>query len=110
MTRFELDSSIAWVYNPIVEAKDEHGADVEEIDIFVQLENGLKYSCVMMTLRCARAKMTRYAKTGENASGLYLWTRNLILIDRMTEECIRRVVNDLIANADYQIAMGDPIE
>lgn len=94
-----------WTHHDIVAAArdDEHAA--ENVDVFVQGPDGACYGGTMMTPRCARAIMARHAQTGESACGEYFFCVGLVMIRRMTRECIDAAFRDLVRSGDYSRAL-----
>ncbi|MNW03540.1 hypothetical protein D3C71_1994910 [compost metagenome] len=46
--------------------------------------------------------MARWGKTGECANGLYVWAKNMIVVQEISQTVIRKVVYDLVANGDIE--------
>jgi len=78
-----------------VEDPGDANADVE-----VELADGSRWGATVFTPRNLETLRARYRSSGECAGGLYLWARHMILVEAVTEEVLRRVVEDLLESGE----------
>ena len=45
--------------------------------------------------------MKHYKKTGEGANGLYFWTSDMLIVQKLTEQTICETVDNLLAEEEF---------
>lgn len=45
--------------------------------------------------------MKNYKKTGEGANGLYFWTSDMLIVQRLTEQTICEAIDNLLAEGEF---------
>ena len=45
--------------------------------------------------------MKDYKKTGEGANGLYFWTSDMLIVQRLTEQTICEAIDNLLAEEEF---------
>ena len=45
--------------------------------------------------------MKDYEKTGEGANGLYFWTSDMLIVQRLTEQTICEAIDNLLAEEEF---------
>ena len=70
--------------------------DNDNVDVQVTFPNGESFSAVFFTLRNIEALMQEYRKTGECAAGMYFWTSDMIIVEKLTEKTICETVDSLL--------------
>ncbi|MCA1596950.1 MAG: hypothetical protein LC772_11075 [Chloroflexi bacterium] len=78
---------------------DNHNFDVE-----VRFADGSRHTATFFTLRNIQLLMDRHKETGECASGLYFYTTDMIIVEKLTLAAIVETVRDLIAEGDFRFA------
>ena len=88
---------------------DENGINStdDNVDVEVRLDNGKFYTATFFTLENVRSLLTRYKSTGECANGLYLWTVDMIIVENLSKETIRKTVDDLIESGEISSAFSE---
>ncbi|MNW08988.1 hypothetical protein D3C71_2058810 [compost metagenome] len=66
------------------------------------MADGRAYSVTFFTVANLVTLMARSGKTGECANGLYVWAKNMIVVQEISQVVIRKVVHDLVANGDIE--------
>ncbi|WP_235827940.1 hypothetical protein [Brevibacillus migulae] len=79
--------------------------------MIVTFSNRSKWVASFFTYKNIEKIRRRYQETGENLSGTYFWTTDLILIDEVSRERIEAVIEDLIVEDGfrYVFARADDI-
>ncbi|HAA10513.1 MAG TPA: hypothetical protein DCE41_01985 [Cytophagales bacterium] len=74
----------------------------DNTDVIVRLENGDEYVASFFTYRNISDLTKKNKETGELLSGKYLWSSDMILIDRCSREDIEQVIEDLISSSELE--------
>lgn len=80
----------------------------DALNVIVNLEGQGNYAAVFGTLQWVRERLDHYRQTGECASGLYFWTADLVIVEVLTLDVIRRAVEDMIETGTLQLAFSGP--
>ena len=75
--------------------------DNDNVDVQVTFPNGENFSAVFFTLRNIETLMQRYKKTGECAAGMYFWTSDMMIVEKLTEKTICETVDNLLAEEAF---------
>ena len=68
----------------------------DNIDVEIELATGGRFSATFFTLRNIKSLFEKNRATGECASGLYLWSLNMILVENLESHTIERTIASLI--------------
>lgn len=71
------------------------------VDVQVTFPNGESFSAVFFTLQNIETLMADYKETGECANGLYFWTSDMLIVQRLTEQTICEIVENLLAEGEF---------
>jgi hypothetical protein len=82
--------------------------DDDNVDVRIELADGRAFSVTFFTVANLVTLMARWGKTGECANGLYIWAKNVIVVQEISQVVIRKVVHDLVATGDIE-SVGWPI-
>jgi hypothetical protein len=95
----ETDYSIEWI-------EDLFGIDPldDNVDVIVKFATGERYNATFFALRNLVSLMENYRQTGECARGLYVWSKNMIVVERLTKEAVEKAVADLIQTGEFAAA------
>jgi len=95
----ETEYTIEWI-------EDLFGIDPldDNVDVIVRFATGERYNATFFALRNLQSLMENYRETGECAGGLYVWSRNMIVVERLTKEAIQNTVANLIQNGEFASA------
>ncbi|MNR28449.1 hypothetical protein D3C85_1457730 [compost metagenome] len=74
----------------------------DNVDVRIELADGRAFSVTFFTVTNLVTLMARWGKTGECANGLYVWAKNMIVVQEISQTVIRKVVYDLVANGDIE--------
>jgi hypothetical protein len=74
----------------------------DNVDVRVEMADGRAYSLTFFTLTNLETLMARWGKTGECANGLYVWAKNMIVVQEISRAVIRKVVHDLVETGDIE--------
>lgn len=80
----------------------------DNIDVWVFTEDGSRYSATFFTLKNIETLMERWRESEECAEGTYFWCVDAIIVREISEEVIRRTIDDLFASGDFYGAFGGP--
>ena len=75
--------------------------DNDNVDVHVTFPNGESFSAVFFTLQNIDTLMKDYEKTGEGANGLYFWTSDMLIVQRLTEQTICEAIDNLLAEEEF---------
>ena len=70
-------------------------------DIFVEFSNGDRYVATFFTYKNIETLRQKNKKTGEELYGKYFWSSDMILIDDLSLETLKEVIDDLLKNNDF---------
>ena len=76
--------------------------DNDNVDVHVTFPNGESFSAVFFTLQNIDTLMKDYRKTGECANGLYFWTSDMLIVQKLTEQAICETVDNLLADGEFE--------
>ena len=71
------------------------------VDVQVTFPNGESFSAVFFTLQNIETLMKDYEKTGEGANGLYFWTSDMLIVQKLTEQTICEAIDNLLAEGEF---------
>ncbi|MEH6459988.1 hypothetical protein [Chitinimonas sp. JJ19] len=74
----------------------------DNIDALVSLEDGRIFAATFFTVDNLRTLMKRYRNSGECAEGTYIWAVDMIVVETISVDVIRRTVADLIATGEIE--------
>lgn len=77
------------------------------VDVEVLLSDGRRFSATFLTRKNIDAIFQRYSDSGECASGLYFWVRDMIVVDLLSTDTIERTIDDLIQTGEFEAAFGE---
>lgn len=75
--------------------------DNANVDVQVTFPNGESFSAVFFTLQNIGTLMKDYEKTGEGANGLYFWTSDMLIVQKLTEQTICEAIDNLLAEEEF---------
>ena len=70
--------------------------DNDNTDVIVTLTNGEKYAGSFFTYSNIQELAVKNQRTGENLKGKYLWSSDMILIDKCSRQDIELVIDELL--------------
>ena len=73
----------------------------DNVDIEVQLADGSRWAATVFTVDNLRSLMKKWRSTGEH-SGLYVWAPDMIVVERLSDGCLRDLVDELVAEGELQ--------
>lgn len=76
--------------------------DNDNVDVHVTFPNGESFSAVFFTLQNIETLMKDYRKTGECANGLYFWTSDMLIVQKLTEQAICETVDNLLTDGEFE--------
>jgi hypothetical protein len=79
--------------------------DADNVDVVVTLESGERFSATFFTLKNIELLLRRYRETGECGGGLYFYTTDMIIVECLTADVIRKSVSDLVESGEFRSAM-----
>ena len=72
------------------------------VDVHVTFPNGESFSTVFFTLQNIATLMKDCEKTGEGANGLYFWTSDMLIVQKLTEQTICETVDNLLTEGEFE--------
>lgn len=76
----------------------------DNIDVYVTLLDGQKYTATFFTLSNIRRILNRYKKSGECAFGKYFWASDMIIVENINPLTIREAIADLLKSEEFESA------
>ena len=76
----------------------------DNVDVEIELADGRRYSATFFTLQNIHSLMEKNKTTGECAGGIYMWSSNMILVDNLRQETIRRTIVGLLEEGELDAA------
>jgi hypothetical protein len=73
----------------------------DNVDIEVHLADGSRWAATVFTVDNLRSLMRKWRSTGEY-SGLYVWAPDMIVVERLSDGCLRDLVDELVAAGDLR--------
>jgi len=77
----------------------------DNVDVQVYFDDGRTYTATIFTLKNIQSIFEKYEHTGECLSGLYFWTLDMLIVQKLTMEVIERMIADLIESGEYTTAL-----
>lgn len=71
------------------------------VDVEVLLKNEELYSATFFTLENISTIMKSYKKSGECSNGLYFWSLNMIIVEKISEDEVKETVCDLLKTGEF---------
>ena len=68
----------------------------DNVDVFFSLLSDERFVCSFFTLKNIETIMRDHSKTGECVNGLYLWSSDMIIVNKLTEENIIKAIEDML--------------
>jgi hypothetical protein len=81
----------------------------DNVDIIVRFTTRERYTATFFTLTNLRSLMEGYRESGECASGLYVWSSHMVVVNQLTTETVEQTVADLLASGEFSSAFEGPI-
>jgi len=78
----------------------------EAVEVMLTTKTGERYSANFITRRYEDYLFEKNKRTGECARGTYLWIPHRISVDKISDEAIRKSIDDLIKNLEIEKAFG----
>ena len=97
-TTIQRDNYQLTIYNGIAPLNP----DNDNVDVHITFPNGESFSAVFFTLQNIETLMKDYRKTGECANGLYFWTSDMLIVQKLTEQAICETVDNLLADGEFE--------
>jgi hypothetical protein len=76
------------------------------VDVVVHFDDGRRLGGTFFTIEAVRELMKRYRTTGECAGGSYFFAKDMVLVEKLTEDAIDRTVADLVATGELESALS----
>jgi len=78
--------------------------NTDNIDVYVTLSNGRKFTATLFTLSNIKRILDRYRESGECAYGKYFWASDMIIVENINPLTIREAIADLIKSDELESA------
>ena len=79
----------------------------DNTDVVVKLENGKQYWATFFTYDNIEFLTKKNREHGENLSGKYFWSRNMILIEEINRDLIENVIKEMLAALCFDSAFEE---
>ncbi len=93
-------------YTVEIETPDKQNFDPanEAVEVVITTKSGARYHANFITRDYENYLFEKNTRTGECVSGTYLWIPSRISVREISEEVVRRTVDDLIRNLEIEKA------
>jgi len=78
--------------------------ELDSCDVVVELPSGERLGATFFTQSYVAMLMEKNRRTGEFASGKYLWAANMIIVERLDVNVIEATVDDLLSDGQLHLA------
>ncbi|MFC5591059.1 hypothetical protein ACFPRA_19445 [Sporosarcina soli] len=68
----------------------------DNTDVIVTMNDGTKWTASFFTYKNIESLRLKNQQTGENLNGLFLWSSNMILIEKIDRTLLERVISNLM--------------
>jgi hypothetical protein len=79
----------------------------DNIDVEVVLRDGRRFVATFFTAKNIESLFEKNKKTGECSSGLYLWAKNMIIVEELSLEVIEKTVDGLLRGGELRAAFSE---
>jgi hypothetical protein len=76
------------------------------VDLEVRFDDGSRYAATCFTLNNLRSLFEKNQRTGECKGGLYLWAKDMVILNELSEAIIAETVAALIAQGEFENAFS----
>ena len=77
-------------------------SDNDNIDVIIDLADGRSFSATFFTINNLSTLMERYRTSGECANGLYVWAKDMVVVESISLEILKRVIADLVSTGEIE--------
>ncbi|MFA6902445.1 MAG: hypothetical protein WC236_05115 [Gallionellaceae bacterium] len=77
------------------------------VDVNVIFIDGRKFSATFFTIKNIQELMANYALTGECLNGLYFWSKDMIIIESLSENQIKMTIENLMIDCEFEKVFGE---
>jgi hypothetical protein len=78
----------------------------DNVDVEVRFETGEVFGATLFTLGNVAALLQKYRQSGECLGGSYFWAADMIIVESLTREAVRAMVEDLIRTGEFETAFA----
>ncbi|MBG9944391.1 hypothetical protein ABE237_17045 [Brevibacillus formosus] len=94
-----------WISTELSEIESQQKND-NNVDVIVTLPDRTRWWGTFFTYQNIETLRRKNKNTGENLSGTYLWSINMVIVEDVSRETIEKVVDELIREGDLQTIMA----
>ena len=76
----------------------------DNIDVEVTLPSGERYAATFFTKNNINTLFKKYTSTGECKSGLYVWSSNMIIVNKIDKDTIIEIIDDMLKCKEFTAA------
>jgi hypothetical protein len=77
--------------------------DIDNVDVKIILENGDTFFLTFFTIANIQVLLKRYNETGECAFGTYFWASNMVIVNSLNIENIKKTIEQLIKDNELKM-------
>lgn len=74
----------------------------DNVDVEVRFVDGKCYVATFYTIENINSLFKKNMKTGECLNGLYFWGADMVIVKELTDENIKKTVDDIIKNKEIE--------
>lgn len=83
-------------------SSEPYDTENEAVDVRIKARNGEEYSANFTTPRFLNYMFEKNKRTGECLSGTYFCMPGMIIVEKLTEDNLKRTIDDLINNFEIE--------
>jgi hypothetical protein len=83
-------------------SSEELNPDFNIVDVILETGDGNKYSSNFITRRYLDYLFEKNKRTGECAGGVYFAVPNMVVIEKLTDEQVKRTIDDMVNNLEVE--------
>lgn len=73
----------------------------DNVDVFIELEDGSRYTATLFTIENLKTLMDNYKSSGECLHGSFFWASNMLIVDNLSIHTINSVINELLKTSEF---------
>ena len=83
--------------------------DDDNVDVEVVFDSGKRYAATLFTLSNIQRIMNSYQSSGECNRGIYFWTKDMVIVQKLNRSIIKNTISNLIATNEFEHAFYGPL-
>jgi hypothetical protein len=77
-------------------------AEDDNVDVLIDISDGRLFSATFFTINNLQTLMKKCRASGECAGGIYIWAKDMVVVESISKETIQLTVSDLIGSGEIE--------